>query len=85
MFLLMDYQSFHYVFFKCTQNSPEYLLQNMIHLVIQIYHSMVELILQICCYYMSVLYFFMCNIYQGLIKQLFFTSSLIYFISKLKY
>ena len=30
----MDYQSFHYVFLKYTQNNLEYLIQSMTHLVI---------------------------------------------------
>ena len=51
----MGYQSFHYMFFKYAQNNLEYLIKNMAHLVIQIYHSMLELIFQIRCYYISFL------------------------------
>ena len=49
----MDYQSFHYVFLKYTQNSLEYLIQNMNHKVIQIYHFMLKLLFEIYCYCMS--------------------------------
>ena len=34
IFTLMDYQSFHYVFLKYTQNNLEYLIQSMTHLAI---------------------------------------------------
>ena len=34
----MDYQYFHYVFLKYTQNNLEYLVLSMTHLVIQIHH-----------------------------------------------
>ena len=43
IFLLDDYQSF-IIFLKYTQNTPGYLIQTLIHLVIQIYHSMLDLI-----------------------------------------
>ena len=44
MFLLKDYQSFHYVFpEKYTQNSLDYQIQNMIHQVVQLHHSMLEI------------------------------------------
>ena len=43
MFLLKDCQYLHCVFLKYTQNSLEYLIQNMIPQVIQIYQSMLEL------------------------------------------
>ena len=37
-----DYQYFLHAFLKCIQNNLEYLIQNMIHQVIQIYHYMLE-------------------------------------------
>ena len=40
----MDYQSSHYDISKYTQNSLEYVMQNMAHQEIQIYKSMLELI-----------------------------------------
>ena len=42
----MDYQYFLHAFLKYTQNSLEYLKQNMIHLEIQIYHTMLEMYLK---------------------------------------
>ena len=38
----MDYQHFHYDSQEYTQNNIEYLILNMIHLVTQIHHSMLE-------------------------------------------
>ena len=46
---------------KYNQNNFKYLIQDMIHLVIQIYHSMLELIFWVYCYCMSFLCFSMCN------------------------
>ena len=40
----MDYQHFHYASEEYTQNNLEYLILNMIDLVIQINQSMLELI-----------------------------------------
>ena len=40
---MMDYKYFSHAFLKYYQNSLEYLIQNMIHQVIQVYHSMLEL------------------------------------------
>ena len=39
----MDYQHFLNAFLKHGQNNLDYLTQNMIHPVIQVYHSMFEL------------------------------------------
>ena len=43
----MIYKYFLHAFLKCIQNNLEYLMQKMIHEVIQIYHSMLELIFKI--------------------------------------
>ena len=40
----MDYQYFLHAFLKYTENNLEYLIQNINHLVIQIYHSMLVMI-----------------------------------------
>ena len=45
MFLLINYQCFLHAFLEHTQNSLEYLIQNMNHLVTQTYHCMLELII----------------------------------------
>ena len=39
----MDYQYFLHAFLKYTENSLEYLIHNMTHLVIQVNHSVFEL------------------------------------------
>ena len=41
----MDYQYFLHAFLKYTQNNLEYLVQNMIHQVIEIYYSTPVLLL----------------------------------------
>ena len=61
VYILMDYQYSVHAFLKCIQNNIEYLRQNMIHQVIEIYHFMLEQIFQICCYCMSFLCFLMSN------------------------
>ena len=39
---MIDYQYFFHVCLEYTQNKLEYLILDMIHLVIQIHHSMLE-------------------------------------------
>ena len=54
---------------SCTQNKVEHLLQNMIHQAIEIPHSMLVLIYQIHCLYMTVCIVFMHTRYWDLLKQ----------------
>ena len=65
----MRYRYFFRAFLKYTQNSLKYLIQNMIHQVIQIYHSMLNVVLWIYCYCMSFLCFFFFNKYEDLIRK----------------
>ena len=60
---------FH-VFSKYAQNNLECLIQKMIHQIIQILHSMLQLEFQIYCCYMTFLYFSVYSISKDLIKQL---------------
>ena len=59
----MDYQDFRYAFLKYIQSNLGYQILNMIRLVIQILHSMLQQIFSICYYSMSVLRFFMYSRY----------------------
>ena len=64
----MVYQYFLLAFLKYTQNNLEYLIQNMIHQAMQTYHSILELIFQMCCHCMSFFCFSMCNECSDLIR-----------------
>ena len=65
----MVYQYFLHAFLKYAQNNLEYLIQNMSHPVIQIYHSIMKMIFQIYYYRMNFLCFSMCNKCQDLIRR----------------
>ena len=56
--LLIDYQYFLHAFSKSTQNNLEYLIQIIIHWVVQIYHSMLKLM--IYCYCIVIVIFYIC-------------------------
>ena len=63
------YQYLLHAFLQSIQNNLECLIQNTIHLAIQIYHSMLVQIFQIYCYCMSFLCFSLCNKCYDLIRQ----------------
>ena len=53
----MDYQDFFHAFLRYTQNNLEYLMLSVIYLVIQIYHSMLEDILNLLLLYDIFMFF----------------------------
>ena len=53
----MDYQDFLHAFLKYTQNNLEYLMLSVIYLVIQIYHSILEDILNLLLLYDIFMFF----------------------------